>query len=146
MKVFLDTNVLLDVLAHREPSYDASARVWTLAERSEIDACILAISFNNVYYIVGKASGKPQAHRCLELLRDVFDWVAPDRNIINQAIDSSFEDFEDAVQYHSAIRARAEFLISRNTADFPRSVLAITTPEEFLVARSTREGDTDSGS
>ena len=113
MRILVDTNVLLDVLAHRQPFYTASARVWTLAEHSEIDACISAISFNNVYYIVRKAAGKSEARRCLGLLRDVFDWIAPDRNIINQAIDSELDDFEDAVQFHSAVRNRSRPYLKR---------------------------------
>ena len=132
MKVLVDTNVLLDVLAHREPFYRASAQIWSLAERGEIDAYISAISFNNVYYIVRKAADKTKADRSLRLMRDVFDSVAPDNKVINQAIDSDFDDFEDAIQYHCAIRAKALYLITRNPADFPRSSLTIVTPAEFL--------------
>ena len=138
MRVFLDTNVLIDVLACREPFYDASARIWSLAERGEVDAYISAISFNNVYYIVRKAAGKSEAEKSLRLMRDVFDSVAPDTKVINQAIDAEFGDFEDAVQYHSAIRAKARFLITRNPGDFPRSSLAIVTPAEFLVLWAER--------
>jgi len=142
MKVFVDTNVLLDVLAHREPFYSASARIWSLAERGEVGAYISAISFNNVYYIVRKAEDKATAERAMRLLRDVFDSVAPDGKVINQAIDSAFCDFEDAVQFHSAIRAKAQFLITRNPGDFPRSKLSVVTPEEFLAlwADRTRKG------
>jgi len=133
MRVFVDTNVLLDVLAHREPFYDASAQVWSLAELGEVTAYISAISFNNVYYIVRKVEDKATADRAMRLLRDVFDSVAPDSKVINQAIDSQFGDFEDAVQFHSATRAKAQFLITRNPRDFPRSKLPVVTPEEFLV-------------
>ncbi len=132
MNVLVDTNVLLDVLARREPHYRASAQVWTLAERGEITAFVSAISYNNVYYIVRKAESKPAAHQAVKMLRDVFDSVAPDAKIINQAIDSECDDFEDAIQFHSAIRVHAQVLITRDPGDFPRSELAIATPEEFL--------------
>ena len=142
MRVFVDTNVLLDVLAHREPFYRASAQVWSLAELGEVEAYISAISFNNVYYIVRKAEDKARADKAMRLLRDVFDSVAPDTKVINQAIDSDCGDFEDAVQFHSAVRARAQFLITRNPGDFPRTKLPIVTPEEFLAAWEgrTRKG------
>ena len=132
MIVLVDSNVLLDVLARRDPHYRASARIWTLAERGEIDAFVSAISFNNIYYIVRKAENKTAADSALRLLRDVFEPVAPDAKIINQAIGSECEDFEDAIQFHSAVRVGAQVLITRNPNDFPHSSMAIATPEEFL--------------
>ena len=132
MKLLVDTNVLLDVLAHREPHYAASARVWTLAERGEVQAVVSAISFNNVYYIVRRAAGKEKARAALRALRDVFEWVAPDRNIVNQAIDSESDDFEDAVQFYSAVRAEVDYLVTRDPAGFPTSGPAIVTPSELV--------------
>lgn len=132
MIVFIDTNVLLDVLAHREPHYQASAQVWTLAERCEITAFISAISFNNIYYILRKVSNKTTANNALKLLRDVFESTPPDTKIINQAIDSECDDFEDAIQFHSAVRVGAHALIARDPNDFPSSSLTIATPDEFL--------------
>ena len=68
----------------------------------------------------------------------MFDWVAPDRSIINQAIDSDCDDFEGAVQFHSAVRAEADFLVTRDAAGFPGSGPAIVTPAEFLASRRRR--------
>ena len=78
MRVFVDTNVLLDVLARRQPFYKASARIWSLAEAGEITAHISAISFNNIYYIVRKLKNKKTADDALRLLRDVFEPTAAD--------------------------------------------------------------------
>jgi len=133
VKIFVDTNVLLDVLGQRQPFYSASARVWTLAETGAVKALISAISFNNVYYIVRKASGRERAEEALRLLRDVFDWVAPDHGIINQAIDSECDDFEDAVQFHSAVSSGSRFLVTRDPDGFPVTGPPILNPEEFLV-------------
>lgn len=140
MRLFVDTNVLLDVLARREPFYAAAAAIWSLAERGEAHAMVSAISFNNVYYIVRRAEGRAQAQKALRLIRDVFDSVPPDRQIINQAIDANMNDFEDAVQFHSAIRAKAACLVTRNPGDFPKSALPILTPEEFLAAWRDQTG------
>lgn len=107
MKVFVDTNVLLDVLLNRQVFYDDSVRVWTLAESASIHAVIAAISFNNCYYIVRKSGGRANAEKVLFLLRDSFSPVALTPQIINQAIDADFADFEDAIQYYSALHARA---------------------------------------
>ncbi|MCZ6632524.1 MAG: PIN domain-containing protein [bacterium] len=141
--MLVDTNVLLDVLARREPHYQASAQVWTLAECGEITAFISAISFNHIYYILRKAESKTAAYNALKLLRNVFESVAPDAKIINQAIDSACDDFEDAIQFHSAVRVGAHVLITRNPNDFPQSSVAIATPEEFLKIRAEHHAATD---
>ena len=134
MRILVDTNVLLDVLARREPFYAPAAAIWSLAERGEVRAVVSAISFNNVYYIVLRAEDRTQAMKAMRLIRDVFDSVPPDSQIINQAIDANMDDFEDAVQFHSAIRAKATYLVTRNPGDFPKSALPILTPDEFLAA------------
>ena len=136
MTVFVDTNVLLDVLSYRKPFYEASAEVWSLAERGELRAHISAISFNNIYYVIRKLKDRNTAEKALRLLRDIFESVAPDRQILNQSIDADFDDFEDAVQFHSALRAKATCLISRNPRHFPKSSLPVLTPEEFLATYS----------
>ena len=132
MRILIDTNVLLDVLARREPFYASAAQIWSLAERGEIRAVVSAISFNNVYYVLRRAEGRVKAEKAMRLIRDVFESVPPDGQIINQAIDSGMDDFEDAVQFHSATRAKAAYLVTRNPAHFPKSDLPVLTPEEFL--------------
>ncbi len=134
MRVFVDTNILLDVLSRRRPFYDASAKIWSLAEAGGIQAFISAISFNNIYYIVRRLKNRKTAEKSLRILRDVFQSVAPDNQILNQAIDAEMDDFEDAVQFHSAVRAKASCLITRNPDHFPSSTLSVLAPEEFLVA------------
>lgn len=133
MRIFVDTNLLLDVLARRAPFYRAAARIWTLAETGTCEALVSAISFNNCFYIVRKARDATTARRALVLLRDVFVSVAPDQRILNQAIDSEIPDFEDAIQLYSAVHARADYLLTRDAADFPSGILPILAPDEFLV-------------
>jgi len=132
MRIFVDTNLLLDVLAKRDPFYNAAARIWTMAETGACEALVSAISFNNIFYIVRRARDTAAARHALILLRDVFASVAPDQRILNQAIDSETTDFEDAIQLYSALHADADYLLTRNVGDFPAGVLPILTPDEFL--------------
>ncbi|MBI2192676.1 MAG: PIN domain-containing protein [Planctomycetes bacterium] len=136
MKVFIDTNVLLDVLAERKDFYTDAMRVWTLAEAGRIDAHVSAISFSNCYYIVHKHAGRRSAEKALRLLRDVFKPAALTAQILNQAIDAGFADFEDAVQFHSAVHAQSECIITRNPDHFPRTPLSVLSPAEFLAVHS----------
>lgn len=130
--VFVDTNVLMDVLMERKPFFASSAELWTLCEEGQLRGHISVISFNNIFFIVRKLKSKAEAQRTLTVLRDIFTPVILDGQIINQAIDARFNDFEDAIQFHSALRAGAEFLITRNPADFPNSGPSILSPKEFL--------------
>jgi predicted nucleic acid-binding protein len=134
MKVFVDTNVLLDVLARREPFYSDAARIWSLAERGRIVALVSVISFNNVYYIVRRASNRKSAERSLHLMRGVFTPVPLSVQILNQAIDAGYADFEDAIQFHSAIHAAADCLITRDGDHFPATDLPVISPAAFLAS------------
>ena len=132
MNVFLDTNVLLDVLGQREPFYAGSARVWTLAETGQIAAFASTLSLPNLFYILRRAKGSKPARKIVGILRDIFALVPLDAQITNQALDSEIGDFEDAIQFFSALRAGATTLITRNSKDFPGRDIVIQTPSEFL--------------
>jgi predicted nucleic acid-binding protein len=132
MIVFVDTNVLLDVLAQREPFYADSARVWTLAETGQVAGFASTLSLPILFYLLRRTKGAKAARKAVAILRDIFTLVALDAQITNQAIDADIQDFEDAIEFFSALRAGAAALITRNPKDFPSQDIAIQTPGEFL--------------
>jgi predicted nucleic acid-binding protein len=135
MRVLVDTNVLIDVIAERKPFFQDSAAIWTLAEQGQITGLISAISFTNIYYVVRRLQDMKKARRALQLLRDTFQVAPCDQQVVNQAIEAKFKDFEDAVQYVSAIRVDADCLVSRNPGHFPTAEdCPVLTPAEFLAA------------
>lgn len=135
-RIFFDTNVLLDHLLAREPFADDATELWSMAERKEIVGCISAISFNFVYYIVRHASNERKARRAIGGMRDVFQVIEVDAQAINQAIDSPFKDFEDAIQHACAIRIEASYIITRNLADFRQSEIPVVTPDAYLAMKA----------
>lgn len=143
MRLFVDTNLLLDVLAERKPFYSSAARIWSMCETGVCEGLVSAISFNNVFYIVRRARNVDAARRAVILMRDIFTSVAPDQQILNQAIDSDIRDFEDAIQFFSAQRACADYLLTRNTSDFPKTQLPILAPDEFMVLMNIARGSDD---
>ena len=130
--ILVDTNVLLDVLAKREPFYASAAAVWSAVETGTVAGFISAISFNNTYYIMRKYGGESAARKAIIALRDIFTVVPLDARILNQSIDSALGDFEDAIQFHSAIRAGARHLVTRDPAHFATDVLTVVSPDEYL--------------
>jgi predicted nucleic acid-binding protein len=139
MKVLVDTNILLDVLTQRQPHYVPAASLWALAEIGQIKAFVSAISFNNVYYIVCKAAGRKQAEEALRLVRGIFEAVPVDGQLLNQAIDAGLNDFEDAVQYFSALRAGADYFVTRNPDHFPAPAVGVVSAQELLAIRASNE-------
>jgi predicted nucleic acid-binding protein len=134
VNVFVDTNILLDVLARREPFYADSAEVWTLAETGRVSGFASTLSLPNLYYLLRRVKGQLLARKALGILRDIFTLVPLDVQIANQAIDAGIKDFESAIQFFSALRAGASVLVTRNPKDFPVGNVAIQTPAEFLAA------------
>jgi len=130
--IFVDTNILLDVFAKRQPHYSKGMAVWSLVETSEVKGFVSAISYNNVYYVLNNAKNAEVARKAMVIIRDLFTTVPLDEKIINMSIDSDFADFEDAIQYFSAVRCDADCIITRNKKDFKLSDVPVLSPEEFL--------------
>ena len=130
--VFLDTNVLLDVLLNRQPFAPEAQRIWSLAEKRQIRACVSAATFLNVYYIVRRLASRQQADRAVRGLRAIFQILPIDSDAIDQAIESPLKDFEDAVQHACTLRARALCIITRDERHFSRSSLPVISPDAFL--------------
>jgi len=131
-RLFFDTNVLLDHLLDREPFANDATELWSMAERRQVVGCISAVSFNFVYYIVRHQANERAARRALRGLRDVFEIIEVDAQIIHQAIDSAFPDFEDAIQHACAVRAGATCLVTRDVAGFRKSEVPVVSPAAYL--------------
>jgi predicted nucleic acid-binding protein len=132
VKLFVDTNVVLDVLLLREPFFENSTGILTLAETGQVTGYVSALSFPNVFYLLRRSEGERAARKAICGMRDLFTIVPMDAQITNQAIDSDIKDFEDAIQFFSALRVGADSLITRNAKDFPTGDVPIQTPAEFL--------------
>lgn len=132
MNVFADTNVLLDVLGNRAPFAAHSAIVWGLAESETIKASISTLSLPNLHYMLRRQHGAAFARKAMSDLQDLFEVVPLDAKILRLATDSDIADFEDAIQYYSALRSEARVLITRNPKHFPAGNVVVQTPEEFL--------------
>lgn len=132
MNAFFDTNVLIDVLAYRQPFYDDSARAWALVEKGRAQGCIAAVAVTTVYYIV-KRRGTHGA--TVEMLRDlcrVFEPVACDAQLLAKAMDTPSDDFEDAVQLVSARAANADAIVTRDPDGFAKAKIRVMTPAELV--------------
>ena len=128
--VFIDTNVIIDFLADRVPFSEDAAKLFELAKNKHIEIYIAAISINNTYYILRQVTSHQKALKLIDQIENYVTIIATSQKIIQQAIKSNFNDFEDAIQYYSAKdNAKIEVIITRNTKDFKTSDIPILTPE-----------------
>lgn len=132
MKILIDTNIILDVLIKREPFYVDSARVWTIARERVITGYLSAISINNLYYIIRKLKGQEMAASFVDQILEDFEIVNLTKSILKQARTIQKKDFEDLIQYFSALHEGCDFLVTRNKKDFPAIGLKILSPKELL--------------
>lgn len=135
MKTILcDINFILDIFLKREPFFTPAARLFSMIEERKIHGYLSALSFPTLFYILAKELKRQKAIQILERLRIVFDVAAVDEKVIDLSLVSGFKDFEDAVQYYSAMQIQADCLVTRNKADYRVDPLPILTPEEFLAS------------
>jgi predicted nucleic acid-binding protein len=132
--VFIDTDIILDLLCKREPFYSYAAEVFTMGDTGVITLVTTPLVFANVFYILRKILGIGKAKELLRKLRIMIEVVPLNDKVIDLALNSSFSDFEDGIQYFGAREQGIKLLLTRNVKDYKETDLIIQTPEEYLKA------------
>jgi len=130
-RIFLDTNIIIDYLSKRIPFGEAAKRIFTISPRNN-QLCISALSFTTIYYVLRKHFDHPNLLQMLSDLQQIVEVLPTDDAIISLAIHSDFKDFEDAVQYYTALAANVSVIVTRNPKDFVHSTIPVYAPTEFL--------------
>ncbi|MGB0430868.1 MAG: type II toxin-antitoxin system VapC family toxin [Bacteroidia bacterium] len=131
-RVFIDTNVMLDLLGERVPFYNEAAKLATLAEKGRLMIVVSPISFATVNYFISKYENAQIALDKLRKFKIISETSAINEQTIEKGLNSDFKDFEDALQYFCAIDSNCEAIITRNAKDFKKSVLPVMTADEYL--------------
>lgn len=132
INVFVDTDVILDLLADRKPFSEFSEELFELADKKELKIFVSSLSFSNLFYILRKFGNAKKAYKTLNGLKLLVGILAVDEKIINLALSSDFNDFEDAIQYFTAKENGIDILITRNIKDYKKAEITILNAEEFL--------------
>ena len=133
-KIFLDTNIILDLLAERHPFYEPISKIVSLADRKEISLFTSPISFTTVEYVLSKFESKESALLKLQKFSILCQVAEANQETIDKSLFSLFSDFEDAVQYFSALQSNCDLILTRNKLDYKKSVLPVFTASEFLAS------------
>lgn len=133
-RLFLDTNVMLDLLGERLPFYQPVAKIATLADQGQISLVVSALSYATVNYLLSKAKTREKAGEQLRNFKIISEICALDDTLIEKGLNSAFPDFEDALQYFSAVASGCHIIITRNGKDFKKSQLPVMTADEYLAS------------
>lgn len=132
MKLFLDTNVLLDVLAARKPWVEEAAAVLSLLEAGHARGFVAAHTITTLHYLLSKHLGRERAASALVDLLDLVEVAAVDDEAIRRALALGWTDFEDAVQAVCALRVEADYFVTRDPQDFSALSIPVGLPAEVL--------------
>ena len=132
--LFLDTNVMLDLLGERVPFYDSVAKIATLADKGDINIFVSALSYSTVNYFLVKFEDAEKAKEKLRKFKTISNISGIDELIIEKGLNSSFKDFEDSLQYFSALKSKCNIFITRNAKDFKEADIPVMTAEEYLIS------------
>ena len=134
-KVFIDSDIFLDIFLAREPHNLNSSKVLDISSiKSGYLLFTTSICIANIYYFINKAFDKTTATDILKIILSRVQIIQTSGKAIQSALTSDFKDIEDAFQYYSAVEFGINTIVTRNKKDYKTSSIPIFTPTEFLAA------------
>ena len=138
-RYLLDTNILIDYLARREPFGDDATELMQAGAAGEVWLCVASLSFANIEYVMRRQTSTARARQLLVLLEQLVEILAVDAGVIRQALASSFTDFEDGIQHFAALAHPAiDAIITRDPKGFRAGTLPVLTVAQALTALDNR--------
>ena len=132
IKVFFDTNIMIDVIGRREQFCQPSLQIMSLADRGLIGVYVSALSYATASFILGRDNKELDIFREFAKFMKITTATLVDSSTIEQSVESKFKDFEDAMQYFSAKHEDIDYIITRNKKDFTASDIPVFEPQEFV--------------
>ena len=131
-KLFLDTNVVIDLLGEREPFYEAVAKIVSLADKGRIQLSVSALTYATVFYILSRFEDKELVKEKIRKFKVISETSDLTDKVLDKGLSSKIRDFEDALQYFCALENECHIIITRNGKDFKESALPVLSPDEYL--------------
>ena len=132
MKVLLDINVVLDFFMGREPFFDEIKKIFSAIEKQKIKGYLCASSIDTIYYLIQKAYDKKMADDVIYKLLKLFEITPVTKEVLLEALNSEFNDFEDSIVYSSAYLHGIDVIVTRDKKGFKNSKIKALNPGEFL--------------
>ena len=141
-KIFIDSDVVIDFFTDREPFANPASEIFDLNEQGKIQLHLSAVSINNIYYIVRRYLGHKKTLEIVEELTNMTEIIGTTKKEIIQALKNNFNDYEDSIQYSTALTIEGiEAIITRNVKDYKSSQIAVFTPTDYLKMQENNTKD-----
>ncbi len=134
-RLLVDTNIVLDLLAKRKEFVLEAQKLFTLSDKNEVKLFVSFLTFANTYYILSQQMKLSNARKTLRKFKVLVEVLPMDDKIIDLSLESDFKDFEDAIQYHTAIENQIDIIITRNLKDFKTSKIPVLTAKNYIEIR-----------
>jgi len=134
-RLLVDTNIVLDLLAERKEFLVEAQELFTLSDKNELKLYVSSLTFANTFYILSQKLKLSNARKILRKFKVLIEVLPMDDKIIDLSLESDFKDFEDAIQYHTAIENGINMIITRNLKDFKTSKLPVLTAKDYIEIR-----------
>ena len=138
-KLFIDTDVILDVLLNRKQHSLYSQKILSLIETNKVEGYTSALIMANIFYIIRKIESHNKAIKAIEKIRAFITILPFTDKEIGEAVNAGFKDVEDGMQYFIALNNNLDVIITRNIKDFNKSILKILTPQQYLNIQSIKK-------
>lgn len=134
-RILVDTNIVLDLLANRTEFIIETQELFTLSDKNELKLYVSSLTFANTYYILSQKMKLGNARKILRKFKVLVEVLPMDDKIIDLSLESDFKDFEDAIQYHTAIENEINIIITRNLKDFKTAKIPVLTAKGYIQMR-----------
>lgn len=132
-KLLADTNIVIDLLSKRKEFYEEAQHLFTLSDFNKVKIFVSSLTIANIHYILSREKSGTEARKILIKFKILTKVLPLDDKILELALVSDFKDFEDAIQYHTALENNLDVIITRNKKDFKNALLPILTAKEYLL-------------
>lgn len=130
-KIFVDSDIIIDLLAKRD-HYLEAARLLSIIRERGAQAYTTPIVLANVHYIITRYANRDKSIKAIRALRKYIGILPMDDAMVDRALESSFPDFEDALQYYAAEAQEMDFIVTRNEKDYRKGNTKIVNAQEFV--------------
>ncbi|MBP9187227.1 MAG: PIN domain-containing protein [Bacteroidia bacterium] len=131
-KVFVDTDVCIDLLSRRMPFNKTAELLFTLSDKGDILIYVSSLSFSNIDYMLRSQYSAVYSRQIIGTFKTIVQVLPVDSKTIDLAVASDFNDFEDAIQYSCAIENGLTTIITRNIKDYKKATISVLTPETYI--------------
>ena len=134
-RLLIDTNIVLDLLAKRDPFYSGAAQIFSMADKHVLELSVSALTLANINFVLSRLKSAQESREILRKFRILVKVLALNEKIADLALnDDDFGDFEDGLQYYTAMENNQDIIVTRDLRGFRHVKIPVMTAEEYVAS------------